>query len=107
LFRFLGLDPAVELDLGSVPKNSAKKSRFVAPAPAMAWLSAWLIEHDQAKLLHRLRNSGFKKLLLRLTTVDHQHEQMRPQTRARLRRLFRDDVRELEALFGLDLTAWK
>jgi hypothetical protein len=107
LFRFLGVDPGIELDLGAVPKNSAKKSRLVSPAPMMAWLSAWLIRHDQAVLLHRLRNSGIKKLLLRLSTVDVQHEPIKERTRERLRRAFHDDVHELEDLFGLDLSAWK
>ena len=107
LFRFLGVDPEIELDLGSVPKNSAKKSRLISPAPLMAWLSAWLIKHDQAVLLNRLRRSGVKKFLLRLSTAAIQHEPIDPRTRERLRRLFRDDVQELEALFGLDLTAWK
>jgi hypothetical protein len=31
---------------------------------------------------------------------------IRPETRARLQQLYRDDIRQLEELTGRDLTAW-
>ena len=107
LLDFLGLDPKVELDLSSVPKNSTKKSRFASPVPLMKWFSGWMIERDQAILLRKFRNLGVEKMFLGITTVDRPREPMNPQTRERLLRLYRDDIRELEALFGLDLKAWR
>jgi hypothetical protein len=107
LLDFLALDPEIPLDLSSVPRNNTKRSRFVSPVPIMKRFSAWMIQHDQAKLLRKVRNLGVERMLLRLTTVDYQREPMDPRTRERLRGLYRDDVEELEALFDLDLAAWK
>jgi hypothetical protein len=107
LFEFLNADPEIPIDLSSVPKNTTKKSRFLSPVPVMKWFSAWMIEHDQAVLLRKIRNLGVEKVLLRMTTVDRPREPMNHQTRERLRGLYRDDIDELELLFGLDLAAWK
>jgi hypothetical protein len=107
LLEFLRVDPEIEMDLSSVPKNSTRKSRFASPVPVMKWFSAWLIEHNQAVVLRKIRNLGVEKMILRITTVDGPREPMNPQTRERLRRLYRDDIDELETLFGLDLAAWR
>ena len=107
LFRFLALDPEVPLDLSLVPRNTTKRSRFVSPVPLMKWFSAWMIEHNQAKLLRKIRNLGLDNMILRLTTVDSTREPMNQQTRERLQQLYSDEIDELESLFGLDLAAWK
>jgi hypothetical protein len=107
MFEFLDVDHTVDLNLDLVPKNSAKKSRLASPAPVMNWCSNWLIKHDQAALLRRIRNLGIKKALLRMSTVDCAGEPIRQETGERLRRLFRDGICELESLFGRDLAAWK
>jgi Sulfotransferase domain len=107
LLEFVGVNPEIEVDLSSVPKNSTRESFFVSPVPMMKWFSSWLIEHDQAVLLRKIRNLGVENMLLRMTTVDRPRKPMNPQTRERLRRLYRDDIDELETLFALDLAAWK
>lgn len=107
IFEFLGVDPGVELNLDHVPKNSAKKSRLMSPEPAMRWVARLLVDHDQAALLHRIRKLGLKKMLLNMSTVDCPRAPINPRTRDRLRELFHDDVRELEALLDRDLTAWR
>ena len=107
VFDFLNVDPGVELDLEKIPKNSAKKSHFLSPVPLMRWVSSFLIEHDQAVFLHKIRNLGLKKMLLNISTVDHPREPMNPETRDRLRQLFHEDISELETLLDRDLTAWR
>ena len=107
VFDFLDVDPEVELDLKKIPKNSAKKSHLLSPEPLMRWVSSFLIDHDQAVLLHKIRNLGLKKILLNISTVDYPREPMNPETRDRLRRLFREDISELETLLDRDLTAWR
>lgn len=108
VFEFLELDSIADLDLGRIPKNSAKKSRLpFSPEPVMRKFASFLVERDQAALLHRMRELGLKKLLLELTTVEHPRQPIDPQTRDRLRRLFHDDICELEILLDRDLTAWK
>jgi hypothetical protein len=107
VFDFLDVDPKVEIDLKKIPKNSAKKSHLLSPEPLMRWVSSFLIDHDQAVLLHKIRNLGLKKILLNISTVDYPREPMNPETRDRLRRLFREDISELETLLDRDLTAWR
>lgn len=105
--EFLDLDPEAELKLDRVPKNSARKSRLVSPEPAMRWVARLLINYDLAALLHRIRSLGLKKMLLDMSTVDCPRAPINPRTRDRLRELFHDDVRELEALLDRDLRAWR
>jgi Sulfotransferase domain len=107
LFEFLTIDPEVALNLSLIPRNSTKKSRFVSPVPLMKWFSTWMIEHDQATLLRKIRNMPIENLILRLTTADCPREPMNQQTRERLRRFYSEDIDELESLFELDLAAWK
>jgi hypothetical protein len=90
-----------------VPRNKTRRSRFVSPIPMMKRFSSWMIEHNQAVLLRKLRNLRVERMILRLTTVDSPREPMDQRTRERLRGLYRDDIDELETLFDLDLTAWK
>ena len=73
----------------------------------MAWFTRFLIEHDQAALLQKVRDLGLKEMLLKISTVDCPREPIDPQTQDRLRRLFHDDICELETLLDRDLTAWK
>jgi hypothetical protein len=107
LFTFLELDSRIELNLERVPKNSAKRSRFVSPAPVMGWLTAWLIQRDQAVLMRKLRNLRLKERVLKVSTVECPPEPMNEHTRQHLRRVFRQDIDKLETLIGRDLTAWK
>jgi hypothetical protein len=107
VFSFLSVDPEVDLDLERIPKNKAKKSRFFSPTPVMAWFARFMIEHDQAALLQKARDLGLKEMLLKISTVDCPREPIDPQTQDRLQRLFHDDICELEALLGRNLTAWK
>ena len=107
IFDFLSVDSNVELDLNRIPKNQAKKSRFFSPVPMMEKFSNFLIERNQAALLHHIRKLGLKKILLRLSAVDHPREPVNPQIRNNLRRLFHEDTCELETLLNRDLSAWK
>jgi Sulfotransferase family len=107
LFAFLGLDLGIELDLNRVPKNSAKRSRFVSPAPVMNWLSAWLVERDHAVFLRKIRNLRLKKMLVSISTVECPPGPMSERTRERLRGVFRESIDELEIFLDRDLTAWK
>ena len=107
IFDFLSVESNVELDLNRIPKNQAKKSRFFSPVPMMEKFSSFLIERNQAALLHHIRKLGLKKILLRLSAVDHPREPINPETRNNLRRLFHEDTCELETLLNRDLSAWK
>lgn len=107
VFAFLGLSSDIQLDLDMIPKNTAKRSRFLSPGPLMSRASSWLIEHGQATLLRKVRDLGVKRLLMDVSTVQSRRDPIDQQTRDRLQRLFRDDIDELESLFGLDLTSWK
>ena len=107
VFDFLGVESEIDLDLNNVPKNRAKKNRLVSPEPVMRWFSSFLIEHDQAALLRKMRNLGLKKLLLGISTIESPREPLNLETQDRVSRLFHDDISELEVILDRDLTTWR
>jgi len=107
VFGFLNLDPDVPLDMQRTPKNRAKKSWTVSLEPWMKKFSAFLIEHNQAALLNRIRKLGIRDAVLKVSTVERQYPEMRPETRKQLNEIFHEDLGELETILERDLSIWR
>lgn len=107
VFDHLGLDPDPPINLDAIPKNRARESRFVSLEPMMKRFAAFLIEHDQAVLLRRIRNLGVKQAAMRIGTVKSSYPVMSAETRRNLIDVYADDISELGRLTGRDLDGWK
>ena len=107
VYRFLDLEPDVSLELKRIPKNAAKKSGPLSLEAVMKRFSAFMIRHDQAALLRRLRSFGLKEAALKLSTVETPYPPMRAETRMRLNDEYCEDLFKLEQLLGRDLAAWR
>lgn len=97
--KFLDVDPA-GFEMRKMTVNAASQPRSAAVQRAAFAIRSrtWL-------------PSPLRSIAIRLTAVNHKkapdkREKMRPETRARLLERFGDDVRELESMFGLDLSRW-
>jgi hypothetical protein len=106
VFRFLKIDTDVKLDLGKIPRNKAKRSRFVSAEPILRHFSNLLRDLDQFRLLRFIRSIGIKELIIKLSTTSFKYPEMNPETRQFLRSVFKDDISKLEKLFKLDLSHW-
>lgn len=106
VFGFLGLETGVAVDLQRIPKNKARRSGIFTLEPWMKRFSAFLIDHDQVALLHRLRNLGLKELAMKFGTVETSYPAMHADTRTYLREAYVDDLAVLHKLSGRDLSDW-
>jgi hypothetical protein len=106
VFRFLEIDTNVKLDLGKVPKNKAKRSRFASVEPVLRNFSNLLRDLDQFRLLRLIRWIGIKELIMKLSTISFKYPDMNPETRQFLRSVFKEDISKLEKLLKLDLSHW-
>jgi hypothetical protein len=97
LLTFLEVDPSVQLEVSkghnvsAVPRSKSVHRLLSAPAPVRRALKP--LVPGRARRRIRRRNL-------------HRPEMPAP-ARARLRDLYREDVRRLEALIGRDLSAWR
>jgi len=111
IFAFIGVDP------GFVPDTSLRYND-VTGEPRNKWLLRILRSRNPVK---RAITAGVKRVLARLPreptlkalesfvkhVFRHQRVEMAPQTRAKLRQFFTEDVRRLEGLIGRDLSHWR
>lgn len=106
VFDFLNLDREVRIDFESIPKNSAKVSRGLSLEPLMKRFSRFMIDRNQAVLLHKIRNLGIKQAAMRISTVPSSYPAMRPETRRYLVDTYSDDLTRLAKIVRRDLDAW-
>lgn len=111
IFAFIGVDP------GFVPDTSVRHNDL-SGEPRNKWLLRILRSRNPVK---RAIAAGVKLVLAALPreptlkaleifvkrVFRHQRVDMAPQTRAKLKQLFTEDVRRLEGLIGRDLSHWR
>lgn len=99
IFRFLGVDPSVEVDTSSDftvsgrPRIKAVDTLMSNKNPLKRILGAWAPEWAR-KAVRRLRNSNLERL------------SMTAEERQALRPYFEDDIKQLETLLERDLSGW-
>jgi len=105
VFRFLGVDPDVEVNTDLRFNISGK--------PKSQWVHEFFFEGNMAR---RLAQPIVRKLLkpeTRLRIAQKIQEKnltrlaINPETRERLQRYFEDDIRKLETLLNRDLSRWR
>jgi hypothetical protein len=102
IFRFLGVDAAFQPDMSirhkvsGTPRSKALHMLLSQPNPAKALAKRVLPVGMRGRIYAGLMRSNI---------VAHKDE-LRPETRAALRRLFADDIEQLSTLIGRDLSAW-
>ncbi|NNC82804.1 MAG: sulfotransferase [Flavobacteriales bacterium] len=106
IFRFIGVDPSLEV--------TTEKQFNPSGTPRSAFLQKLLIHDNPLKrlirplvrsLMSKERRENIRKELKSMNLRDY--EQMDPELRTELRSYYAQDIRELEALTGLDLSDWK
>jgi hypothetical protein len=98
--RFLKVDDQFPFNVDQIYNSSGGRIRnstvgglWAASLPLRRALRPWLPKS--------LRDAAFKKV-----TANTEKVPLKPETRARLQQLYRDDIRQLQELTGRDLKAW-
>jgi hypothetical protein len=100
LLRFLGVDPAVPLDVSArynasgLPKSERLNRLLSGPNPVRAGAKALLPGGLRARIRSQVERRNLHK------------PEMSPRARALLCHVYRDDVSRLEQLIGRDLSSW-
>lgn len=99
LFEFLGVDPDHQVD---VTRLHGQTGLIANPALAFFWRRTQRLRMAVGRVVPAATRDRFNAWCLRdLIRID-----VRPETRARLQRLYRDDIVLLQETIGRDLSAW-
>lgn len=108
VLRFLGVEPTIDPEVlrtsyGNAPTRARSPAikRFLRDAARKA------VELRLSPLIRALRWLRIQDLVRAVNAVPIQYPAMRADTRRHLAEMFRDDIRELEALVGRDLSHWR
>ncbi|MCM1981522.1 sulfotransferase family protein [Lyngbya confervoides] len=100
IYQFIGVDPRFEpqflrRNVSGIPKNKALHRLLTQDNWLKSLLKGMLpVEFAQTLALHLKNHNLGEKVALR------------PETRRRLQRLYREDIQQLEVLIGRDLSPW-
>lgn len=104
---FLGLDPKLfPPEAGATAANRSVPPKHRRAYKLAAGANVWLVRHGLHHVSGALRRMGLRRLFGFGAGKDTVPP-MRPETRRRLGELIEPDVRELEAMLGLDLNVWR
>lgn len=98
--RFLQVDDRFPFDVNQIYNSSGGRIRN----PAVGGL--WAFSRPLRQALRPWLPKGLRDAAFRQVTAKTEKVPIRPETRARLQQLYREDIRQLQQLTGRDLTAW-
>lgn len=107
VLRFLNVDTNIKIDVMRVFSNSAKKNRSKWIYKGSYLISRGLINLNLSPFLSMFRKIGVHHLFTKLNAVKFKYPAMQSITRANLREVFKEDVKELEGLMDRDLSHWQ
>ena len=98
--RVLQVDDRFPFDVNQIYNSSGGRIRN----PAVGGL--WAFSRPLRQALRPWLPKGLRDAAFRQVTAKTEKVPIRPETRARLQQLYREDIRQLQQLTGRDLTAW-
>lgn len=101
VFTFLGVDASVVVPSANVPERTAAQKNLLTTRARLRALPLGTV------LLRWLKAIGLSRWYRTLHAKTFRKPTITPETNARLRRIFREDIEKLEVLIQRDLATWK
>jgi len=105
---FLGVEPTIDPD---VLRRSYGNAPTQVRSPAFKWflrdVARRAVDWGLSPVVKAMRRLKIQDLVRAVNATPLQYPEMRPETRQWLREALRQDIRELEAMAGRDLSHWR
>ena len=107
LYDFVGVESSfIPPNLGK-KANSAKASKFTFISTLMGWFSAIMVALRLSKIIHWLKEKGFKNWVMGMNSTKIDYPPMSAKSRAFILNKTNADVEQLEQLLGRKFEGWK
>ena len=107
IFEFLGVSADANIDYSARDTNESASARSKTLHRYAFKFSQLLVNSGLSFVLHGLRNLGVHSLINRINSAPSRCAPLLPETEMRLMNYFREDIKKLEQMLGVDLSEWK